>query len=354
MAERLLMKGNEAIAEAAIRAGCLHYFGYPITPQNEIGAYMAKRMPQVGGVFLQAESEIAAINMVMGAAAAGKRSMTSSSSPGISLKTEGISFIAGSDLPSVIVNVQRGGPGLGTIQPAQADYNQATKALGHGDFKVIVLAPSTVQEMVDNVIRMFELTEKYRMPGMLLCDGLLGQMMEPVCLPESTFPPAPKPWAVCGHQNLREHNTVNSLYMDAEICEQKILARYERYAQVEENETLAESVMAEDADIIVVAYGAAARIARAAVAQARGIGIKAGLLRPISLWPFPKRELVAAIKSAKQLLAVEMSMGQMVEDVRAAIEYKKPVKFFGRTGGVVPTPNEVFEKIKLVSGGVTA
>ena len=352
MAQRLLMKGNEAISEAAIRAGCRHYFGYPITPQNEISAYMSKRMPQVGGLFLQAESEIASINMVLGAASAGVRAMTSSSSPGMSLKTEGISYLAGSDLPAVIVNIQRGGPGLGSIQPAQNDYHQATKALGHGDMRGLVLAPYTVQEMADFVFELFDLTEKYRMPGLLLCDGVLGQMMEPVQFPEMEAKSSDKPWAATGHQNKRAKNVVNSLALQPDVLEKQNLLRAERYAKIRESETRAESFMCEDAEIVVVAYGASARVARSAVSAARRQGIKAGLLRPITLWPFPQKELVAATKGAKALLTVEMSMGQMVDDVRCAIEFKKPVYFFGRTGGVIHTPAEVMGQIENIAEGV--
>ena len=350
--QRLLMKGNEAIAEAAIRAGCRHFFGYPITPQNEIGAYMSKRMPQVEGVFLQAESEIAAINMVLGASACGARAMTSSSSPGISLKTEGISYIAGSDLPALIVNIQRGGPGLGTIQPAQSDYNQATKAPGHGDLRLLVFAPSTVQEMVDCVFETYDLTEKYLMPGMLLCDGLLGQMMEPVTFPEVEVVPSEKPWALTGHGGKRLPNIVNSLNLDPDLSQKSNLDRFERYAEIERIGAKAESFMTEDAEIVVVAYGACARIVRSAMSAARAVGIKAGLLRPVTLWPFPTEQIVAASQNAKALLAVEMSMGQMVHDVRTALEFKKPVHFFGRTGGVVPTPNEVLEQLKTIDGGL--
>ncbi|MCL2856611.1 MAG: 3-methyl-2-oxobutanoate dehydrogenase subunit VorB [Oscillospiraceae bacterium] len=352
--QRLLMKGNEAIAEAAIKAGCRHFFGYPITPQNEVCAYMSRRMPQVEGVFLQAESEIAAISMVLGASAAGARAMTSSSSPGISLKTEGLSYIAGSDLPALIVNVQRGGPGLGTIQPAQSDYNQATKAPGHGDLRLLVFAPSTVQEMVDCVFETFDLTEKYRMPGMLLCDGLLGQMMEPVIFPEVEVTPSEKPWALTGHGDKRQPNIITSLNLDPELSQSANLARFERYAEIEKTQARAESLMTEDADIVVVAYGACARIARSAVSAARAEGIKAGMLRPITVWPFPTQQILAAGKSAKALLAVEMSMGQMVHDVRTAVQFKKPVHFFGRTGGVVPTPNEVLEQLKIIDGGLKA
>jgi len=351
MAQRLLMKGNEAVAEAAIRAGCRHFFGYPITPQTEVAAYMSKRMPKVGGLFLQAESEIAAVNMVMGAAAAGKRAMTSSSSPGIALKAEGISYLAGSDLPAVILNIQRAGPGLGGIQPSQADYHQAVKAPGHGDFHMLVFTPATVQEMADSIFALFDLTEKYRMPGMLLCDGLLGQMMEPVVFPEA-LPDLPEPpWATNGHQNKRPRNLINSLYLQAEESEATILARYANYQKIEETETRAESFMTGDAEVVVVAYGACARIARSAVTTAREQGIKAGLLRPVTVWPYPKKELVEAAGNAKGILCVEMSMGQMLEDVKAAVEYKKPVHFFGHTGGVVPTPGEVLAEIEKIAEG---
>ena len=352
--QRLLMKGNEAVAEAAIKAGCRHYFGYPITPQNEIGAYMSKRMPQVDGVFLQAESEIAAINMVMGASAAGARAMTSSSSPGISLKTEGLSYLVGSDLPALVVNVQRGGPGLGTIQPAQSDYNQAVKAAGHGDLRLLVFTPSTVQEMVDYVFEAFDLTEKYLMPGMLLCDGLLGQMMEPVTFPEVEVVPSQKPWALTGHGNKRRQNIVTSLNLDPEESWRANQARYAKYAEIEKTQAKAESFMTEDADIVLVAYGACARIARSAVTSARAEGKKVGLLRPLTVWPFPKGQLLEAGKNARAFLAVEMSMGQMVDDVRLAVEGKKPVHFFGKSGGVVPTPNEVLEQIKIISEGAGA
>jgi 2-oxoglutarate ferredoxin oxidoreductase subunit alpha len=348
------MKGNEAVAEAAIRAGCRHFFGYPITPQTEVSAYMAKRMPKIGGTFLQAESEVAAINMVLGAAAAGVRTMTSSSSPGISLKAEGISYIAGSDLPCVILNIQRGGPGLGGIQPSQADYNQATKAPGHGDLHCLVFAPNTVQEMVDTVFRSFDLAEKYRMPAIILGDGLLGQMMEPVEFPEVKVEAAEKDWAACGHQNKRPKNVVNSLYLVANELEDIVVERYKRYAEIEAKETKAEAYLTEDADILLVAYGASARIVRSAVNSARAEGIKVGMLRPISLWPFPVKEIQAAAKNAKDVLVVEMSMGQMVNDVKLALNCEKPVHFFGHTGGVIPTPDEVFNQIKAIQGGANA
>jgi 2-oxoglutarate ferredoxin oxidoreductase subunit alpha len=345
------MKGNEALAEAGIRAGCRHFFGYPITPQTEVSAYMSKRMPKIGGLFLQAESEVAAINMVLGAAAAGKRVMTSSSSPGISLKGEGISYICGSDLPCLILNIQRGGPGLGGIQPSQADYNQATKAPGHGDLHALVFAPCTVQEMVNLVFTAFDLADEYRMPAMILADGLLGQMMEPVEFPDTEPKQFEKPWAVTGHNDERPHNVVNSLYLVAEQLEKMVRARFERYKEIAEKHTMAETYLTEDADIVLVAYGASARIVRSAVNSARELGIKAGLFRPVTLWPFPQRELRAACANAKNILTVEMSMGQMVDDVKLHTGCKLPVHFFGHTGGVIPTPDEVLNQIKKITGG---
>ena len=347
MAEKVLMKGNEALAEAAIQAGCHHFFGYPITPQTELAAYMAKRMPKIVGTYLQAESEIAAVNMVLGASAAGVRAMTSSSSPGISLKGEGISYMAGSDLPAVIINVQRGGPGLGGIQPSQADYWQATKALGHGDFQILVFAPSTVQEMVNLVSDAFDKADQYRMPAMILADGMLGQMMEPVELPEKKEQTAiEKPWAACGHEGKRKHNIVNSLYLTPNALESLVRERYERYETIKVNEQRAEEYRTEDADVIVVAYGASSRVARSAVNKAREEGLKVGLVRPITLWTFPTDAIQRAAKQAKHLLVVEMSMGQMVDDVRLAVEGSVPVSFYGRTGGIIPTPKEVLGEIK--------
>ena len=349
--ERNLMKGNEALAEAAIRAGCKCFFGYPITPQTELAAYMAKRMNKLGGVFLQAESEIAAINMVLGAASTGVRAMTSSSSPGISLKSEGVSYIAGSDLPAVIINVERGGPGLGGIQPSQADYWQATKALGHGDFQLLVYAPASVQEMVDYVVKAFDRADKYRMPAMILADGLLGQMMEPVSFPEINPDAYDKSgWATNGHKNAREHHIVNSLYLQPDALEKSIVDRYKKYEIIKETETEAESYLTEDCDILLCAFGATARVVKSAVNSARELGIKAGLFRPKTLWPFPVKEINEAAKTAKCLLSVEMSMGQMVDDIKLAINCSKPVHFFGRTGGVIPTPNEVLEEIKKLGG----
>lgn len=348
--ERSLMKGNEALAEAAMRAGCKCFFGYPITPQTEISAYLAKKMASAGGLFLQAESEVAAINMVLGAASTGTRVMTSSSSPGISLKSEGISYIAGSDLPCVIINVQRGGPGLGGIQPSQADYWQATKGLGHGDFHVLVFAPASVQEMVDMVVRAFDKADEYRMPAMILADGLLGQMMEPVTFPEIKDNAPEKPWATNGHKNKREHNIINSLYLKPDVLENSVVERFERYKKIEETETDAECYLCDDADIVVCAFGATARVAKSAVNHAREKGIKAGLFRPKTLWPFPVKEINEASKNAKALLSVEMSMGQMVDDIKLAINCSKPVEFYGRTGGVIPKPTEILAEIEKLGG----
>ena len=349
--ERNLMKGNEALAEAAIRAGCKCFFGYPITPQTELAAYMSKRMNKAGGVFLQAESEIAAINMVLGAASTGVRAMTSSSSPGLSLKSEGISYIAGSDVPAVIINVQRGGPGLGGIQPSQADYWQATKALGHGDFHLLVFAPASVQEMVDMVIKAFDKADEYRMPAMILADGLLGQMMEPVSFPEINADAHDKSsWAANGHGNKREHHIINSLYLKPDELENSVTERFKRYDIIKENETDAELYLTDDCDILLCAFGATARVVKSAVNDARAQGIKAGLFRPKTLWPFPVKEINEASKTAKKLLSVEMSMGQMIDDIKLAINCSKPVEFYGRTGGVIPTPAEVLAEIKKVGG----
>ena len=351
--ERMLMKGNEALAEAAIRAGCKCFFGYPITPQTEISAYMAKRMPKVGGVFLQAESEVAAINMVYGCASSGIRCMTSSSSPGISLKGEGVSYIAGSDLPAVIVNVMRGGPGLGGIQPSQSDYWQATRALGHGDFQNIVYAPSSVQEMADYMGKAFDMADKFRMPALILADGLLGQMMEPVVFEDKEIKMSDasgKPWAANGHGNKRPHNIINSLYLQADELEQYNVERFKRYEKVKEDLPELESYLCDDAEIVVAAYGSVARLAKAAVEQARAEGIKAGLARPITLYPYPEKELKEACRTAEKVLVTEMSMGQMVDDVKLALECRLPVEFFGRTGGVVPKPSEILAKIKDMKG----
>lgn len=351
MADKILMKGNEALAEAAIMAGCRHYFGYPITPQTEVAAYMAKRMPKIGGCFLQAESEIAAINMCIGAAAAGKRAMTSSSSPGISLKSEGISYMAGCDLPALIVNVQRGGPGLGGIQPSQSDYFQATRGGGHGDYHLLVLAPSSVQEMADLVSKGFDLAEKYRMPCMLLADGTMGQMMEPVELREREEAPADKPWALTGTGNKRKPNIINSLALEPQELEKWNEERFKRYDIVRENEQMSQSYRMEDAEICVVAFGIAARVSQNAVDMARAKGIKAGMIRPITLWPFPEKALKAAAEQCKAFVSVELNMGQMIEDVKLSIECRRSVSLCCRTGGMIPSPDEVLAAVERAAEG---
>ncbi len=353
MAEKVLVKGNEAVAEAAILSGCRYFFGYPITPQTEISAYMAKRMPKIGGVFLQAESEVSAANMVYGAAGAGARVMTSSSSPGISLKAEALSYMAGADLPCVIVNIMRAGPGLGGIQASQSDYFQATKGHGHGDYRVIVLAPSSVQEIIDMTADAFDMADIYRMPVMILGDGMLGQMMEPVSFEKKeTGRQVPeKTWATTGTNMEREHNIINSLYIEPDYLEKLVLERYEKYAHIEATEKKYEAYKTDDAEFILTAYGSVARICKNAVDALREQGIKAGLIRPITLWPFPSEAYVEHTKNAKAVMSVEMSMGQMVEDVKLAVNGKVPVHFFGRTGGNIPYPNEIIEEVKKIIGG---
>ena len=355
MSEKVLMKGNEALAEAAIRNGCLYFFGYPITPQTELAEYMAKRMPKVGGLCLQAESEVAAINMVYGAAASGVRAMTSSSSPGVSLKSEGISYMVGADLPCLICNVQRGGPGLGSIQPSQQDYYQATKANGHGDLHLFVVAPSSVQEMVSLVGRAFDVADTYRTPALLLADGALGQMMEPVdfdaAMSERRAVPE-KTWATNGHGGKRKKNIVNSLFIEPDVLEKSVLERFERYKKIEENEVLYEEQNVADADIVIVSYGITSRICKSAIGMARAEGIKVGIIRPITLWPYPKAALAKAAETAKHFLVVELNMGQMVDDVKVATGCKRPVSFFGRTGGMLPTAEDVLEEIRKIKGGL--
>lgn len=349
--EKVLMKGNEALAEAALRAGCRCFFGYPITPQSELPAYLAREMPKRGGVFLQAESEVAAINMVYGAAGAGARVMTSSSSPGISLKQEGISYLCGAELPCVIVNIMRGGPGLGDIQPAQSDYFQATRGGGHGDYRTIVLAPASVQELVDLVYDAFDLADIYRNPVMILGDGILGQMMEPVVFeerPQRQLPP--KTWATTGMKG-RDRNIINSLYLDPVKLEKHNLKLQKKYTQIEENECRFEVIDGDDAEYFVVAYGICARIAFSAVERARQEGLKVGLIRPITLWPYPKKAFEDVIERAKGFLTVELSLGQMVEDVKLSVNGRSPVYFYGRTGGMVPSAEEIYRKIVKMIGG---
>ena len=343
------MCGNEALAEAAVIAGCDAYFGYPITPQNEITAYMSRRMPEEGRVFVQSESELAAINMVFGASATGKRAMTSSSSPGISLMQEGISYLAGAELPAVVVNVMRGGPGLGNIAPSQGDYFQATRGGGHGDYRTIVLGPSSVQELVDCMPLAFDLADQYRMPVVILADGILGQMMEPIVLekkPGRELPP--KDWALTGAK-AREQNIIRSLWLQEGVLEELNYKLQAKYEQVQKNEVLCEQYEIDDAEIVVVAYGVAARIVRGAVNKAREEGIKVGWIRPITLWPFPTEQISKAADEFRIFLTVEMSLGQMVEDVKLAVAGKAPVLFYGRPGGGVPTVDEILDKIKQLT-----
>ncbi len=351
MADKVLMKGNEAIAEAAIKAGCRHYFGYPITPQTEIAAYMAKRMPKIGGCFLQAESEIAAINMVYGVASTGLRVMTSSSSPGISLKGEGLSYLAGADLPSLVINVQRGGPGLGGIQPSQSDYYQATKAGGHGDFRMLVLAPASVQEMADLTVKGFDLADKYRMTAMILADGTMGQMMEPVSLDYPTPEKIEKPWATTGTNMEREHNIVNSLFLQPDELEKSNNERFERYKYIEENEAMYEEYMMDDAEICIAAFGIASRVAKNAIVEARKKGIKVGMIRPITLWPFPNKPFEKTIGKISKYISVELSMGQMIDDVKLATKCSGEYILCNRVGGMIPSPEEVLAAIEKANGG---
>ncbi len=344
-----LMKGNEAIAAAAINAGCRYFFGYPITPQNEIPEYLAQELPKLGGSFVQAESEVASINMVYGAAGAGARVLTSSSSPGISLMQEGISYLAGAELPCVIVNIMRAGPGLGSIQPAQADYFQATRGGGHGDYRLIVLAPDCAQEAADLTQLAFDLADKYRNPVMLLADGMIGQIMEPVELtPYLPLPGLPaKSWATTGtSKSPGGRRIINSLYLNPDDLENHVLALYRKYAEMEANECRWELLACDDADIILVAYGTTARIARTTLDKCRREGLKVGLLRPITLFPFPKAPFDALCPTAKGFLVVEMSMGQMLDDVKIAVSGRRPVTFFGRTGGMVPSPLEIATRIR--------
>lgn len=348
MAEKLLMKGNEAIGEAAIHAGCRYYFGYPITPQSELTAYMAKRLLKIeGAAFIQAESEIAAINMVYGTSATGGRVMTSSSSPGISLKQEGISYIACAELPCVVVNMQRGGPGLGSIQPAQGDYFQATKGGGHGDYHLIVLAPSTVQELVDLTIKAFDLADKYRNPAMVLGDGLLGQMMEPVEFKEiKTKIPSKEEWAI-GSCKGRKPRKVVPFNLDPYELEKLVNKLGEKYEKMQD-EVEYELLNMDNPDIVIVAYGTVARVAKTTIQRAKKEGINIGLIRPITLFPFPYKVINQYADKVKQILVSEMSLGQMLEDVKLAVEGKTKVSFYGRTGGVVISPTEILEEVKKI------
>ena len=348
--EKELWKGNEAIAEAAIRAGCDCFFGYPITPQSEVPEYLSLHMPQHGKVFVQAESELAAINMVYGAAGSGMRAMTSSSSPGISLKQEGITYIAAAELPCVIVNCMRGGPGLGTIQPGQGDYFQATRGGGNGDYRTVVLAPSNIQEAVDFVQEAFDIADCYRNPTMVVCDGLIGQMMEPIVwheVPKRDLPP--KDWAASGRHGRDHTNIINSLYIDPDECDHHNVHLEEKYQAMKKNEVRWEERDCEDAELVITAYGTPARIALTALELLREEGIKAGLFRPITLWPFPEKALhdLAGEDHVKVILDVELSSsGQMLDDVRLAVEGQKPIRFIGRAGGAIPSVEEIVEAAK--------
>ena len=348
-----LWKGNEAVAEAAIRAGCKYFFGYPITPQNEIPEYLSLHLPKIGGCFLQAESEVAAINMVYGAAGCGVRVMTSSSSPGISLKQEGITYMCGAELPAVIVNMMRGGPGLGTIQPAQGDYYQATRGGGNGDYRHLVYAPATIQEAADLVQEAFDVADYYRNPVMIAADGMIGQMMEAVEWREPPKRELPeKTWATTCTKEQREPNVINSLYIDPNLCADHNERLAKKYKAIEENEVRWEEFNTENAEIIFVAYGTPSRITRAAIKMLEKEGIKAGLIRPITLWPFPSKALKAAAMqdSVKAVVDFELSMGQMIDDVKIALEGCRPVTFVGKAGGVVPTPEEVAAAAKAAIG----
>jgi 2-oxoglutarate/2-oxoacid ferredoxin oxidoreductase subunit alpha len=350
---KVLISGNEALAEAAVRAGCKRYFGYPITPQNEIPEYMSRRLPEIGGTFIQAESEIAAINMVYGASAVGERAMTSSSSPGISLMQEALSFMAASELPAVIVNMQRGGPGLGNIAPSQADYFQAVKGGGHGDYKLLVYAPSTIQEVVDLTVRAFEKADEYRNPVMILGDAVLGQMMEPVELPDIKPGRVEKPWALTGAPAGKPGKVIRSLF--ASPGEEGMLERHNyvlkaKYDLMAEHEVLCETMLTDDADIVLAAFGTAARIAKTAVNLARAEGIKAGLVRPITLFPFPEKIISKIAENAGRFLVVEMNLGQMVEDVRLAVNGKAPVDFYGRPGGAILAVEDILHEVRKAVG----
>jgi len=349
---KVLMKGNEALAAAAIKAGCKYFFGYPITPQNELPEFMSRELPKVGGVFVQAESEVAAINMVYGAAGTGARVMTSSSSPGMALKQEGISYIAGAELPCVIVNISRGGPGLGGIQPSQADYFMSTRGGGNGDYRHLTYAPATIQEAVDLVMEAFNVADYYRNPVIVLGDGMIGQMMEPVEFNEPKKRDLEvKTWATTGTEGKREPNIINSLALDPAKLEEHNWKLDRKYKAMEENETMHEMYQMDDAEIVFVAYGTTSRIVKNAIAALREEGIKAGLIRPITIWPYPTKAFDAIPTSAKAILSVEMSTGQMIDDVKIANNGRLPVHFYGRTGGMIPSPDEIVAKAKEILGG---
>ncbi|WP_455539665.1 3-methyl-2-oxobutanoate dehydrogenase subunit VorB [Terrisporobacter sp.] len=349
---KILMKGNEAFGKAAIEAGCHYFFGYPITPQSELPEYLSRELPKVGGAFVQAESEVSAINMVYGAGGSGTRVMTSSSSPGVALKQEGITYCAGAEVPCVVLNVMRGGPGLGTIQPSQSDYYMATKGGGNGDYRTPVFAPASVQEAVDMIIEAFDVADLYRTPVMVLADGMIGQMMEPVDFEKERKVRniSEKTWAANGTKGERKPNVINSLYLESEELEQHNLKLEKKYKAIEENEVQYEMYHTEDAELVFVAYGTVSRIVKTTVDQLREEGYKVGLIRPKTLWPFPN-EAFKQIPNAKNLLVVEMSLGQMIDDVKLACECKLPVDFYGRSGGMIPSPAAIGQKAKEIIGG---
>lgn len=346
---KVLMKGNEAISEAAIRAGCKAFFGYPITPQSEIPEYMSTRMPAAGGSFIQAESEIAAINMVYGAAATGVRVMTSSSSPGIALKQEGISYLVGADLPCLIVSVSRSGPGLGGILPGQSDYFQATRGGGNGDYYMPVYAPNSIQEATDLVFKAFDIADIYRTPTMILADGMLGQMMEPVEIKPTPALQTDKSWAANGNSDKRPRNVVNSLNLEGLGLEQSNIRRFKTYETIKQNEVMVESTVVQGDEVAIVAYGTPSRIVLNAIDELKSYGISAGLVRPITLWPFPYNIFQGLPSSVKHILVCELSMGQMVEDVKLAVNGKYPVHFYGRCGGMIFEPSEIVDAAKKIT-----
>ncbi len=349
---KVLMKGNEAVGAAAIKAGCKYFFGYPITPSSEIPEYMSKALPEAGGVFLQAESEVAAINMVYGAGGAGARCMTASSSPGISLKQEGITYAAGAEIPCVIVNMMRGGPGLGSIQPGQADYYQSTRGGGNGDYRTLCYAPASIQEIVDYVILAFDKADYYRNPVLIAADGMIGQMMEAVEFKESAHTDLPpKDWATVGTGGKRKPNIINSVYLEAETLQAHNKNLENKFKMMEEKEVLYEAFGLEDAEVVLVAYGTTSRIVKTAIKQAEKKGIKVGMVRPITIWPFPYDVFKTIGSSAKGVLAVEMSQGQIMDDVKIAVEGRQPVYFNGTQGGMVPTPASILADIEKIAGG---
>lgn len=348
---KTLMKGNEALAAAAIAAGCKHFFGYPITPQSEVPEYFARELPKVGGLYLQAESEVAAINMIYGAAGAGARVMTSSSSPGLALMQEGISYIAGAELPCVLIDMMRSGPGLGGIQPSQTDYFINTRGGGNGDYRLISYAPANLQEMCDIIMESFDIADKYRNPVMIIADGMLGQMMEPVDITPKPQKNIEKPWASTGTEEKRKPNIINSLYLDVEGLEEHNHNLQAKYREVEKNEVRYENYKLEGAEVVISAYGTISRIAKSAIEELEKEGYKVGLIRPISIWPYPYKAFDEIDSTTKHILVCEMNAGQMIDDVKIASAGRWPVSFYGRTGGAIPATKEIVDAVKELVGG---